>query len=326
LTRLGAIDALVRGVANVRANWELLLLQLLSTVVLFVLAAGSIVPLVAVLGLRLGAVEDATMDDVVAWLDPARWLALLDTSVVVALLAGLVIGTLAIAAYGWFQAGIYGVLTAGDLQAGAGPGRPRALFRTFSTRDFGGWAARGTGRFFLWYHLYLTLALGLGALFAALLGGALALGLKRGALAGFGIGCGGLLPLVALGLFLGLASQAAKSDLMRDGSGAARSWRRGGRVVARRLGAALLLLVLVVAASTAASMVLLPLQLVGELGTSAVLGGVGAADGSAAAGAVGLSLGLQAVIWILQMALGSVLGLVYGASWVALVRAEIPDS
>lgn len=316
MTRLGAIDALVRGVANVRANWELLLLQLLSTLVLLVLAAASIVPLVVVLGLRLGSLENATMDDFVSWLDPARWLGLLDTSVIVALLAGLVIGTLAIAAYAWFQAGIYGVLTAGDLQAGAGAGRPRALFRTYSTRDFGGWAARGTWRFFLWYHLYLTLGLGLAALMLALVGGALALGLSRGALAGFGLGCGGLLPLFALGLYFGLASQAAKSDLMREGSGVARSWHRGGAVVARRLGGALLLLVLLLAASTAASMLLLPLQLAGELGSSTMFG---------RGGSLGPFVALQGLIWFLQSAFGSLLALVYGAAWVALVRAEIPD-
>ena len=307
MQRLGAIDALVRGFLNVRANWELLIAQTAAMFLLFLLAVGSLVPLVVALGLRLADAEGATLDDVLGWLEPGRWLT---PGVLVSLVAGLLLGTLAIAVYSWFQAGIYGVLVAGDRQAGAGPGRPAALYRTFAWPDFQGWAGRGTWRFFGWYHVYLTIGVLVAALFFALLGGAVALGLRKGPLAGVGLGCGGALPLFFLGIFVTLVSQAAKSDLLREGSGAVASWRRGGRIVSSRIWAALLLLVLLIAGSIAVSMLLLPLQL---------LAGVGLRDQIFASAGVDLVFGFG------QSILGSLLGLVYGAAWIALMRAELPD-
>ena len=305
--RLGALEALARGFANVRANWELLLVQVAAMFVLLALIVASVVPLAVALGLQLSSLREATLDEALGWFALERWLR---TGVLVSLAAGVLLGTLAIAAYSWFQAGIYGVLVAGDLQAGAGRRRRTALFRTWSWSDFQGWAGRGTWRFFLWYHLYLAIGTLVATLLVSLAGGAVLLGLRKGPLAGVGLGCGGLLPLLFVALFVALVSQASKSDLARDGSGAAASWRRGGRVVSTRIGAALLLLVLLFAASIAASMLLLPLQLFGEIGLR---------------DQIGPYLGLQVVIGFVQSIFGSLLGLVYGATWVALVRAELPD-
>ena len=57
---LSAIDALGRGIANVRANWELLLAQIAAMFALALVIAVSIVPLVIALGASfadLGALD-----------------------------------------------------------------------------------------------------------------------------------------------------------------------------------------------------------------------------------------------------------------------------
>jgi hypothetical protein len=308
---LSAIDALGRGIGNVRANWELALAQVAALFALMLLMVASFLPLGLALGATfadLGKLDGSNPDAVLELLRPDRWLSV---GVLVAVVAGLVIGTLSIAVYSWFQAGVFGVLVAGDRQAGAGAGRPRDLFRTFSWRDFSGWAARGTWRFFGWYHLYLlVLTLMMGAL-AALVIAAIALGASQGPLAGFGVGCGGALPLFFALFYVSLVFEAAKADLAREDSGAIASWRRGARVVARRLGGSLLLFLLFFCASMAMSMLVLPLQLVAEFGFRDQLA---------------LYLPIQLVVYSLQWGLGSILGLIYGASFVALVRAELPDA
>jgi hypothetical protein len=306
--RLSAIDALVRGFANLRANWELILAQLLALFLAMLLAALSIVPLVLALGVELTDIGQDPWDTLARFLDPALWLS---GSVLTALGLCLVVGTAALAVYSWFQAGVFGVLVAGDRQAGEGAGRPWALFRAFSWGDFAGWAGRGLIRFFVWYNLYLLISTLLVALYGLLVIAALRVGIARGPAAGVGLGCAGLLPLVALSWLCSLWVTAAKADLARESSGALESWNRGARVVSSRLGAAALLFLLFFAASAALGMLLFPLQMASELG---------------ARGHFGAYLGTQLFVTLLQWLLGSFLGLVYGASFVALVRGELPDA
>src|SRR5690606_24138531 len=143
-------------------------------------------------------------------------------------------------AYSWFQAGIFGVLVAGDRQAGAGERRPWQLYRTFSWSDFTQWGRMFVWRFFGWYHLYILVSFGLVALFGLLVIGALSAAMGSGPMAGVAIGCGGAIPLVLLAILMAIVSQAAKSDLARPESSAGASWRRALAVVGRRIGAALL--------------------------------------------------------------------------------------
>ncbi|GMU66851.1 MAG: hypothetical protein AMXMBFR36_31250 [Acidobacteriota bacterium] len=308
---LSAIDALGRGIANVRANWELLLAQIAAMFALALVVAVSIVPLVIALGASfadLGKLDGSDPQAVLDLLRPERWLS---AGVLVAVVASLVFGTLAILVYSWFQAGVFGILVAGDRQAGAGAGRPRGLFRTFSWRDFSGWASRGTWRFFGWYHLYLTVLTLMVAALGALALAAISVGVSQGPMAGVGVGCGGALPLFFALFYVSLVFEAAKADLAREDSGAVASWRRGAGVVARRIGGTLLLFLLFFCASMAMSMLVLPLQLLAEFGLR---------DQMVA------YVALQLVVYLVQWGLGSVFGLIYGASFVALVRAELPDA
>ncbi|KAB2963916.1 MAG: hypothetical protein F9K18_08050, partial [Thermoanaerobaculia bacterium] len=203
MQRLNAIDALGRGIANVRSNWELLLVQAAATVALAILLVGSLLPLGIALGLSVAKLSSSPAEALLGLADPATWLS---AGVLAALAGATLLGGLAVAAYAWFQAGIFGVLNAGDRQAGAGARRPRELYRTFTWADFTGWAGRGMWRFFGWYHLYLLILGALGALLGALLLAAVLVGRSEGVAAGFGIGCGGMLPLLFLLLFASLVA------------------------------------------------------------------------------------------------------------------------
>lgn len=307
--RLAGIDAIGRGLSNLRANRELVLAQCLGTVALLVLCVLSMLPLFVALGLSLADFAGAPPEEALARLaDPGLWLS---PGVLAALGGGLVLGTVAIAVYAWFQAGIFGVLVAGDHQAGAGGRRPHELFRTFSWGDFAQWGRLRVWRFFAWYHLFVLVGMGSMLLLALLLLAAVGTGLSQGLVAGVAVGCGGALPLLALLILIGLVGEAAKGDLARDDSGAGASWRRGARVIGRRPGAALLMLLLWLCASMGVSIFLVPLQLAGDFGLR---------DQPLA------HVSLESIVFVLQVVLGALLGLVYGASWVALVRSELPDS
>jgi hypothetical protein len=306
LRRLTAFEALGRGFANVRANWELLPLQLAALLLAVTLTVASVLPLGIALGFTFAGVkEPAELLERLLSLD--TWL----SAGVLASLAGcLLLGGLVIGAYSWFQAGIFGVLVAGDRQAGPGPRRPQALFRTFSWGDFAGWAAARFWRVIGWYHYYFLILLLLFGLMGILLIGSLRLGMAEGPAAGIGLGCGGALPLVFLLLFCSVLFTAAKADVVREDSGARASWYRAARVVGKRLGGALLLLLLFFAVSMAISMVLMPFQFFSQL---------------AARQNPFAYFGVQTFVSLIQTAVGTVLGLVYAAAFVALVRAEVPD-
>ncbi|KAB2962622.1 MAG: hypothetical protein F9K16_08640 [Thermoanaerobaculia bacterium] len=307
--RLAGIDAIGRGLSNLRANRELVLAQCLATVLLLGLSVLSLLPLFVALGMSLADFAGTAPEEALARLaDPGLWLS---PGVLAALGGGVVLGTVAIAVYSWFQAGIFGVLIAGDRQAGAGGRRPHELFRNFNWGDFAQWGRLRVWRFFAWYHLFVLVGMASMLLLALLLLAAVGVGLSQGLIAGLAVGCGGALPLFALLVLVGLVGEAAKGDLARQDSGAGASWRRGARVVGRRPGAALLMLLLWICASMGLSVFLVPLQLAGDFGLR---------DQPFA------HISLEAIVFVLQVVLGALLGLAYGASWVALVRAELPDS
>jgi len=124
--RISAIEALVRGFANARSNWEVVVAQALAGLLLGALAVASFVPIGVALGLELVEIDRDPLGTLGRILDPGLWLS---GRVLAALVVGLVIGTAAIAVYAWFQAGIMGVLVDGDRRAGDGGSAPAARFR-----------------------------------------------------------------------------------------------------------------------------------------------------------------------------------------------------
>jgi hypothetical protein len=263
---LPAIECVRRGALSLRANWELVVVQWLATLALVALVLLGLVPPLLAVGVgSLGALASGARDWW-RWLpDLAGRLEVVAVPLLAALVGTLAVWLLAFLIHCWVQAGTYGVLVAADRQAPAGPGGDWRWFRTWSGRDFAGWAGRYLWRFFWFLNLYAALASLLLLLFVLLMAGAVAGGQRWGWPAALGIGCGGTLPLLFLGVVLGLWMSLAQADLAREGSGVALATRRGLRVLGRRLGGVLLVWLLFVAASTALAMVFTPFSLGADL-------------------------------------------------------------
>jgi hypothetical protein len=304
---LAAIDCVRRGMRNARANRELIAVRWLSSMAIVALAAGGLLPLVLVLGFTLADLPAKPEDWERLGAELATRLADASAGLFAAGLAAASIWTIAFVAFCFVQAGTYGVLFAADRQAPPGLPREAGWFRTFSRADFAGWGGRLMWRFFWFANLYACLVLVLGALFLLLLAGAAWAAARWGAPAGFGLGCGGALPLLFLAVTLGLWFSLAQADLPRDGAGVLASARRGLRLLGRRLGGVLLIVLLTVMASAALAIVFAPFT---------ILVNVSLQDTPPA------HLAARALLFAAQSLCSSALSVVLAASLIALVRGE----
>lgn len=302
--RLSAFDCLRRGVKNLSANWELVLLQwLLSLLVPLLVLLGLAAPVAILAGpswLEWGSLPTpGQILSRVAEAPPVLFLALVAT---------LALWILAYILYCYFQAGTYGVLWTADRQALPGPPRSALLFRTFSVRDFFGWGGRYVWRYFgfsLLFGLLVGLMVGSVALWIAFVGWG---GERWGDGAILGIGCGGIFPLGFLVLVLSFWFSVAQAALAREGSGVWSASRLGLSVLGRRLGAVILLFLLFLCAAAALAFAFIPLSIVVDL----LL-----ADAPAARAVTKL------LLLLVQGIPNALLAVALGAALVALVRSEI---
>ncbi|HEX5760043.1 MAG TPA: hypothetical protein VF121_12700 [Thermoanaerobaculia bacterium] len=312
--RLSAFGSLRRGAASLRANGGLVGLNWLGVLLLSLLfSLGALLPMLAVgfdLPVAYDVLVEGDLEPLVRGL-PGK-LAGLTPAFAGAALGALALWTLAFLVYCWLQAGTYGVLIAADRQAPAGPPRGQLAFRTFRTfsgRDFAGWAGRYLWRYFWLLNVLLLLAT---PLLVALLGwlALTAFGAERwGPPAALGIGCGGALPVGFLFALFALWNLVAMADAAREGSGVWAAVRHGLRVLGRRPGACFLLaslFVLLVALEMGA--VLLPATFAIQTLTAARTGARAAALFS-----------LNAV----QALANAVLSVLFAAAFVALAQSEL---
>lgn len=302
--RLSAADCLRRGWTNLSANWEVVVIQWLESFLVAALMALGLVLALLILGmnaLRSGWWTARGIEE--AW----RRVAGSSAALPLALTALLAVWLLTLLLHCFLQAGTYGVLTAADRQALPGGRRQRLLFRTFSLRDFCGWGGLYVWRFVGLLVLFWGLALLMGAavmLWLVVLGAG---GLRWGAPAALGIGCGGALPVGFLLLVLGLWFHVAQAGLAWEGSGLRTSARQGLSVLGRRLGAVTALFCLFLGGAVALAFAFLPLS---------------AVTGSLLSGAPRLRALVQLILLLLQALPGTLLAMGLAGSLVALVRSE----
>ena len=304
---LSAIDCIGRGIANLRANWQLALLQLLQTVVCTALAAIGLVGVVMLFGasflFQLG--------------DPADWSTALerleDLSVSTSLLAmGLAATAILLTVLGlvycWFQAGILATLERGERQAPLVKAVEPQFFRTFSGRNFMGWGHAGAWRYFN----FLSVVTLLGAVVLGLYTIAIAIGVTAtGDVAGAGaavVGCLALLPFLILVVVLNLWLVVGMALLPREGLGLWRAARESLGILWRRLGGLLLIVFLFLTASTAVGLVFWPL---------------GQGMASALEGSMPAWFAVQLLLTLAQWLVSGILSVAFFASLVALVRTEL---
>lgn len=309
-TRLPALDALSRGFRNVRANRELVLVQIASSLLL---AASIAVPLLLFfvrLGIPLRAFAARDPQAIVQALESIELdLGQLASTLGLGLLLLLVLGTLVFLLHCWFQAGTLAVLLAGEAQAPAVRAAPVAVFRTFSWSGFVGWASRFGMRIFWVDNLFLSLltlvllVLALPFLATAWLSSADSI-----SWAGCLIGCGLALPLGFVVLVLVLAMTVAQICAVEEGSTAFGATRRAFAITGRRLGGLLLLYLLMIIAS---------------LAVTTFFAGVGFILNLAISQLPVLQTVLSAGLGVVEFFLSVVLSLIMTAAIVGLVRAEM---
>ncbi len=306
--RLSAFEALGRGLSNLRGNLALVAVSVAGALAVVALALLALQPLFRQLGLSFA--------DVAAGGDPARVAAVFQDLDLARLLAGDLLVpmllflaglTLASLVQCWFQAGILGVLAAGDAQAPPGAGRPALAFRTYSTRFFSAEAARLFGRLFAFYMLVLGVVIaGLAVVLLLVLGAGLAGG-RWGGGAAFALGCGGAIPLFFGFFVLAIASTFGQADLPRADGSAHDALATGLRTLSRRLGASLGVYLLFTAAAVAVA--------VFQWGASTAAQSAFAPTSAAGASA-------EVAIFLFQSLAGALLGVGLAATAIALVRAE----
>lgn len=311
--KLSGVECLQRGWSNLLANWELVLITCLQGFVVLLLVLGGIaVPFLAV-GLSLAAAAESPEAQVAAFLERIQGATV---PLLLGLVATLVLTTLGFLAFSYFQGGLFGVLYSADRQAPLGPaggrnGHDRRLFRTFSGRDFAGWAARFIWRYFWFYNVAGLLFLGVGLLVLLWLGLTVYSTQGWGAPVAWSLGCGGALPVVFVLLVVSFAVSLAQADLPREDSGPMRSIRIGFEILSRRPGAVLLIAVSFVVASLAVSIAFLPVS----LGIT-----VGLADKPLQ------MLLARVVLGLIQMIPSAALNVFSAASFVALMRSELANA
>lgn len=228
-----AFDAIGRGFATLRANWQLVAatwLQQVLVTLLFLL--GLAVP-VAVIGSEIGLGE--TWQALAAW-RPAGWaeaaedLALavepIALPLAVALLGTAVVWGLAVIVFCWFSGGFYGVLLAAERQALPGPPRDWRLFRTWDRALFLGWARRRVWRYFGFWNLWGLAFLGWLAAALLFVFAARAAAAQWAEVGLAAVGCAGAFALVASLVVLVAWAMVAPPDLARDEATVGRASRR----------------------------------------------------------------------------------------------------
>ena len=306
--RLSAFEALGRGLANLRGNLALVAASALGALVVLGLALLSLLPMLTLVGLSLAdlaaGAEGPRAVRAIQDFDAARLFSGEALVAALLLLAGL---TLASLVQCWFQAGILGVLAAGDAQAPPGPRRPALAFRTFSPRFFSAEAARLFGRVLAFYMLVLGAVIaGLAVVLALVVIAASAAG-RWGGGAAFAVGCGGAIPLLFGFFVLALAASFGQADLPRVGGSARAALATGLRTLSQRMGSSLGLYLLFLTAAIAVGV---------------FQGGLNLASGAAFGSASPAGATAEVALFGFQTFAQALLGVALAATAIALVRAE----
>jgi hypothetical protein len=313
--KFSAFDCLRRGLANLRANWELVPLRWCGMLGVGLLVVAGLLPPFLVLGFGLLGEGFRSF----AARDPNAWeglatrigerLPAVGSAFALALVGTFALWLFACIAYCFLQAGILGVLTAAERQALPGADR-REWFRTFSLAHFLGWGGRYMWRFFGFLGLYGAAWIGVLLAFCLWLFLTVGGSQRWGKGAAWGIGCGGLLPLVFLAFVVVLWGLVAQADLAREASGVWRAASHGLRVLGARFGAVLGLFLLFFVCAVILALVGVVLGLFVSLALSRA--------------PFGFALGVRLSLNLLQSLAGSAIALALAAALVALVQSELP--
>jgi hypothetical protein len=310
--RRPAIEALQRGVGNLAANWQLVAVQVLQILVVSLLFVAGLLPFIVVLGTgtlraifsgELGDSSEATraLEELTAALSSAAG------SLMAATVVAAVVWTVALFVYAYFQAGVFGVLAAGEGAAALEHPR-RKDFKAFSVGRFRSAADRGLWTFFWLINVFMLL----GTLALAVTGGLALVGVlafaretTSGAIA---VGCLGGAFAIGSAFAFSLWWQLAMASAVVDQVGVVRAAAVGGRILLRRAGGVLVLTLLAVVVGMTAAIAFAPAGIFIEL---------------AFGDSISAYVASQVVVSVVQSIVSSVIGIVFAAALIALVRGEV---
>jgi len=310
--RLTAIDSLQRGLTNLLANWQLVIMHFAQTLLVSLLLVAGVVPIVLVLGVGtfravLGTGFDGggppldALDDLMARMVESTGPLLLAT------LAALCVWTVALLVFAYFQAGIFGVLAEAERKS-ALPRAPRVAFRSFSFALFRRSTDEFTWRFFWLVNLFMVIASIPMVVFGGVVMMAVGLATRESLGAAFATGCLGGAAVVLLAVASSLWWQLAMAAAASGPLGLWQAVGRGWSVLLRRMGAVLVLVLLAIVVGITMAVVFVPLGLVIEVVVRDSLWGYVTA---------------QVAMTFCQSLLSAVLSVAFAGALVALVRGEI---
>ena len=310
MKRLSALDALGRGLSNVRGNLEVVAAATAGSVGILALVVVSLVPWLGVSILapqRFAGGQRLEPDQIAAWLSrlasPRDLLAQAGLGLL-ALVVGL---TAASVLYGWIWGGVLAVLHAGDAQAPPGGGRGAELFRTWSRKFFALEAARLTWKLLLFLSLFFTLMLAVLLALGLLVAAAVVVGARSGVATGLALGCGGLLPLLFVYFAVSGAMWMGQVELVRPEVSVAAATRAGFALLGRRLGASVAIFGLFFLLACAAGL---------------LFGGVAFLLRLSLASQPALAVAVDLALSVVQLAVSSALQVASVGAFVALARSE----
>lgn len=312
--RRSAIDALQRGLLNLRANPMLILLQVAQGVVVAIFGIAGAVPLVLAIG--VGAAREIWFAGQQGW-SPGQaaelermferlleqWPMLL-----AALAAGGAVWTVAFLVYCWVQAGVMGRLAAGEDRATGSPQPAVADFKVYSWPAFSGDASARVWKFFWLINLLLVVATFV--LFLIILAASLLMTVMGGGPslpAAIAVGCSLLVISFVVVFFFFTWIGVAKAEMAIADGGVLESFGRSLALLGRRFGGVLLLMLLFVVASVGLGIVLMPVSLALDF-----------AMGDSFSRQIAADLALA----LIQTPINAALTITLSAALVALVRGE----
>ena len=310
--RLTGIDSLQRGITNLLANWELVLVNLAQTILVSVLMVAGLVPIVLVVGVgSLRALIESDFDGGGSPVEAMEQLAatILESSgqLLLAALVATVVWSVGLLVLAYFQAGTFGLLADSERRAPL-PTSRRKDFRLFSLSRFRVSADTFMWRFFWLINLFMALATVPLLIFGTFVILALWLASAGSAGSAVAIGCLGLVAVAALSFICSLWWQLAMAAAVAGPSSFRLSIRQGLSVLWRRFGAVLVLVLLAIVVGISIAIVFVPLGFVVEV---------------VARDSLWAYIVSQVVMTFVQSLLSAVLSVAFSGAMVALVSGEI---
>ena len=302
---LSAVDSLLHGLQNVRANWQLLVVLFAQTLMTSVLTILGGVPIFLVLGVAVVrgiAAQFGTVGPIALW---ERFFEA-GMPLLFALLAATLIWTLAFVVYCYFQGGILGTLAAGERRVRVQkPGWQD--FQVFSWQSFARSAEQLTWPVFWLLNLFLVVATAVLALFALLAAGLFLVLQESSVSLRVVLGCSIFLLVVVVLALTAAWMQLALAQLAGGVRGVLNAARSALTVARRRFPGVALLFLVLIAGSVFVGIVLVPLSVVVE---------------SAARGDFMAYWGGQVLVTVAQWFASSIVTLAWSAALIALVAGD----